>query len=150
MKSLGRVFLIAGFLISAFATALHVYETNWLIFVPAALLAICGVVMIKRQSGKDARSEHVLTANKAELLSSLQNVVKVLDELIDKGQFASVELRDAIDDRVRVDLQRFAREPDSSVRYADLRQHHERVRGRRALCEPGVVGVGRWLRPGSQ
>ncbi len=115
MKSLGRTFLIAGFLASAFATALHVYETNWLIFVPAALLAVCGVVMIKRQSSSEARSEEVLTANKAELTSSLQNIVTSLDELIGQGQFASVELRDGIDDRVRLDLQRFADARESLI-----------------------------------
>ncbi|MEQ8208005.1 MAG: hypothetical protein RIA65_17650 [Woeseia sp.] len=115
MKTLGRAFLIAGFLVSAFATALHVYETNWLVFVPAALLATCGVIMIKRQSSNEARSEDVLTANRAELTSSLQNVVATLDELIGKGQFASVELRDGIDDRVRLDLQRFADARESLV-----------------------------------
>lgn len=123
MKTTGYLFLISGFLFGAYATALDTQFTNWMMFVPAALLAATGVVLIKRQSRGEARSEAVLTANRAELASSLSNIVSVLDELIGADGSTSVDLRVAIDSRLRDDLQRFADARESLIHLFDMQTY---------------------------
>ena len=123
MKTAGYLFLISGFLVGAYATALDTQLTNWMMFAPAACLAIVGVALVKRQSRGEARSEAVLTANRLELASSLNNIVSVLDELIGAGRLASVDLREAIDSRLREDLQRFADARESLIHLFDMQTY---------------------------
>ena len=124
MKLTGYLVLIAGFLGGAYATALDTEVTNWSIFVPAALAAIVGVVILKRQASGEATSEQVLTANKAELTDSLASIVRNLDELIAAGQEISIDqLRDEIDVRLRNDLRRFADARGSLVHIFSLQTY---------------------------
>lgn len=124
MTKLGYLLLAAGFLLGAYSTALDVEATNWTIFVPAALAAIIGVVILKRQASGDATSEHVLTANRAELTESLSNIVRNLDELISSGDTVPVNrLRDEIDARLRDDLRRFADARESLVHLFSLQTY---------------------------
>jgi hypothetical protein len=96
MKQIGFLLLAGGFVISAFATALDTVATNWNLFVPAALVGIVGVFLIKRHASGAARSEHVLTANN-------------LEQMKEAGESISVDqLRAEVDDRLRDDLRRFA------------------------------------------
>ncbi len=116
MKHLGFLLLAIGFVISAFATALDTVVTNWNIFVPAALVGIAGVFLIKRHASGAARSEHVLTANRVELNESLGNIVRNLEEMIEAGDSISVnQLRAEIDNRLRDDLRRFADARESLI-----------------------------------
>jgi len=109
MKKIGFLLLIAGFLAGAYSTALDIELTNWSMFVPAALAAIIGVIILKRQASGAETSEQVLTANRAELTESLSNIVGNLDELINAGDSVTIDkLRDEVDARLRDDLRRFA------------------------------------------
>jgi hypothetical protein len=109
MKTIGFMFLIAGFLAAAYSTALDTEMTNWNYFVPAALLAIAGVFVLKRQARGEARAEHVLTANRAELGQSLSNIIDGLESIDSNSQnFSTLELRESIDEKLRDDLRRFA------------------------------------------
>ena len=119
----GYLLLIAGFLGGAFATALDTQSTDWSLFWPAAVIALAGVIMIKRQTRGAARSEAVLTGNRAELSDSLHNIVTLLDELIARGAEDGAALRDAIDDRLRVDLQRFADARESLIHLFSLQTY---------------------------
>ncbi|MGH8223083.1 MAG: hypothetical protein ACREQZ_08920 [Woeseiaceae bacterium] len=119
--------LIAGFLAAAYATALDVQLTNWTLFAPAALVALLGVIVLKRQASGAARAEHVLTANRNELTASLRNIVTALDELNAQGEAMALrDLGEAIDTRLRDDLRRFAEARESMVHlfglqaYADI------------------------------
>lgn len=123
MKFGGYLFLIAGFLGGAFATALDTQVTNWVVFWPAAAIALIGVITIKRQASGTARSEAVLTGNRAELSESLHNIVTLLDELIARGSQDGAALRDTIDDRLRVDLQRFADARESLIHLFSLQTY---------------------------
>jgi hypothetical protein len=91
MKQIGFLLLAGGFVISAFATALDTVATNWNLFVPAALVGIVGVFLIKRHASGAARSEHVLTANRVELNESLGNIVTNLEQMKEAGESISVD-----------------------------------------------------------
>ncbi len=124
MKKIGALLLAAGFLIAAYATALDTVVTNWNLFVPAALAGIAGVVFIKRRASGTARSEHVLTANHAELNESLGNIINNLEHLNEAGDSISTEnLRAEIDDRLREDLRRFADARESMVHLFGLQAY---------------------------
>lgn len=124
MAKIGFGLLAAGFLFGAYSTALDVESTNWAMFVPAALAAIVGVILVKRQASGDATSEHVLTANRVELTESLTNIVRNLEELIGLGENVATEkLRDEIDDRLREDLRRFADARESLVHLFSLQTY---------------------------
>lgn len=124
MKRLGYLLLAAGFLVAAFATALDARATEWLLFLPAAIAAGAGVLLVKRQAYNEACAESVLSANRAELSESLRNIVAVLDELVSTG--GATDFRRQIDERLRDDLRRFADARESLVHlfglqtYADI------------------------------
>lgn len=124
MKKIGALLLAAGFLIAAYATALDTVVTNWNLFFPAALAGIAGVVFIKRHARGTARSEHVLTANHAQLNESLGNIIDNLEQLNEAGDSISTEnLRAEIDDRLRDDLRRFADARESLVHLFGLQAY---------------------------
>ena len=127
MRTAGYLLLIGGFLTAAYSTALDTQLTNWTYFIPAAIGAIAGVLIIKRQDRGEARSEHVLTANRAELRDSLSNIIRDLEQIdSDSQSLSAIELRNAIDDKLRNDLRRFADARESLVHlyglqvYADI------------------------------
>ncbi len=116
MKTVGYLLLISGFLAAAYSTALDTQMTNWTYFIPAAMSAIAGVLMIKKQDRGEARSEHVLTANRAELRDSLSNIMRDLEQInSDSQSMSAIELRNAVDDKLRNDLRRFADARESLV-----------------------------------
>lgn len=126
MKNIGYFLLAGGFLAGAYATALDTQSVNWSLFAVAALAAITGLVIFKRQASAIARSDTVLELNRGELRESIQNIVRDLGEIIGNGPVSGVELRDAIDLRLRTDLRRFAEARESMVHlfglqtYADI------------------------------
>ena len=75
MKNIGYIFLAAGFLAGAYATALDVQNVNWMLFTGAAVIAVAGLVIAKTQASAHARSDKVLEVNRGELRESLQNIV---------------------------------------------------------------------------
>ena len=124
MKNIGFLLLIVGFLAGAYSTALDIELTNWSMFVPAALAAIIGVIILKRQASGAETSEQVLTANRAELTDSLSNIVGNLDELINAGDSVTIDkLRDEVDARLRDDLRRFADARGSLVHLFSLQTY---------------------------
>lgn len=124
MKNIGFLLLVGGFLGGAYSTALDTEVTNWTLFVPAALAAIIGVMILKRQASGEATSEHVLTENRAELTDSLSKIVHNLDELIGAGDSISIDqLRDEIDERLRNDLRRFAEARESLIHLFSLQTY---------------------------
>ena len=75
----------------------------------------------------EARSAHVLSANRAELGESLSNIIRDLEQINGDSQSLSAnELRDAIDEKLRDDLRRFADARESLIHlyglqaYADI------------------------------
>jgi hypothetical protein len=124
MKPIGFFLLIAGFLVGAYSTALDIEATNWSYFIPAAIAAIVGVILIKREESGQATSEHVLAANRAELTESLSNIVGNIDQMISAGSSVSTDkIRDEIDSRLRADLRRFADARESMIHLFSLQAY---------------------------
>jgi hypothetical protein len=124
MKHIGFLLLAGGFVIAAYSTALDTVATNWNLFMPAALAGLVGVIFIKRQASGVARSEHVLTANRAELNESLGNIVTNLARMNEAGDtLSTADLRANIDDRLRDDLRRFADARESLVHLFGLQAY---------------------------
>jgi len=126
MKNIGFSLLIAGFLGGAYATSLDVDQVNWMLFVASGVLAVSGVVMVKRHDASLAQSETVLEGNRNELIESLDNVVRDLQMLTSSKPKDGDALREQIDDKLREDLRRFADARQSMVHlyglqvYADI------------------------------
>lgn len=127
MKSIGYLLLAGGFLAAAYSTALDTQRIDWMLFVPMAIAAILGVWIVKKQSRGHARSEHVLTASRAELHEALGNIIRDLGKILgDAESITTVELRNTIDARLRNDLRRFADARESLIHlyglqtYADI------------------------------
>ena len=124
MKQIGYLLLAGGFVVAAYATALDTVATNWNLFVPAALAGMAGVFSIKRHERGEARSEQVLTANRAELNESLGNIVSNLEQMNEAGVAISTEdLRAEVDSRLRDDLRRFADARESMVHLFGLQAY---------------------------
>lgn len=125
MNNIGKVLLAGGFLAGAYATALDVQNVNWTLFTLAALAAIAGLLMLKRQAAAHARSDSVLELNRNELRESIDNVVRDIESL-SYGEDEGTKLRDDIDLKLRTDLRRFADARESMVHlfglqtYADI------------------------------
>ena len=75
MRSAGFLLLAAGFLGAAYFTVLDIRSTAWQLFVPAALVAIAGVYLIKRHARGEAQSEHALTNVTKRIIGSGQVAV---------------------------------------------------------------------------
>jgi gas vesicle protein len=126
MKNIGYIFLAAGFLAGAYATALDVQNVNWVLFTGAAVIAVAGLVIAKTQASAHARSDKVLEVNRGELRESLQNIVTDLGDIVNDSSTRGAELRDRIDLKLRDDLRRFADARGSMVHlfglqtYADI------------------------------
>lgn len=124
MKIIGFVLLAAGFLAGAYSTALDIEATNWTLYLPSALAAIVGVVLIKRHARGHAQSETVLNANRTELHSSLKNISSQLDELSASGDaLPTEEIHVEIDARLRDDLRRFADARESLIHLFDMQTY---------------------------
>ncbi|MDJ0940798.1 MAG: hypothetical protein QNJ00_13640 [Woeseiaceae bacterium] len=125
MKGMGFILLIAGFLAATFVASLDVQAVDWPAFAIGAALAVAGVLTIKRAESGHARSATVLENNKGELRESIDNVVRDTEALRDDA-LTGTALRDAIDNRLRNDLRRFADARESMVHlyglqvYADI------------------------------
>ena len=127
MKSLGYLLLLGGFLMGAYSTALDIRSTNWLMFVPSAVAALLGLILLKREAAGEARSEEVLAANRNELSDSIGRIVESLGGVIERQeQILTDDLRDEIDTGLRDDLRRFAEARESMIHlfgiqtYADI------------------------------
>lgn len=127
MKKIGYFFLIAGFLLAAYSTALDTVSTNWIMFLTGASVAAAGVALIKRAAHHDAKSDGVLAANRSELTDSLENIVTNLEAIQNSGaETSTAALREQIDSKLRNDLRRFADARESMIHlfglqtYADM------------------------------
>ena len=119
MKLTGYLMLIGGFLAASYATALDTQLTDWAMFLPSGIVSALGVLIIKRQASGEARAEHVLTANRAELTQSIGNIASSLRTIVTDATpirpELTAELRERIDRTLRDDLRRFADARESMI-----------------------------------
>ncbi len=85
---------------------------------------ILGVIVIKRESGVAAKSEQVLSENRAELNESLANIISTLERMNDAGDsISTTDLRAEIDDHLRMELMRFADARESLIHLFGLQAY---------------------------
>ncbi len=123
MKKIAYLLLVAGFLVGAYATALHVDEVEWLLFAAAAAAAVAGVVLAKRADHALATAGDVLETNRNELNESLANIVRDLREMTEGEMAQGEQLRDWIDQKLRPDLRRFVEARGSMVHLYSLQTY---------------------------
>ena len=108
MTRLGYALLIAGFLAGAYFASTDADSTDWALFVPAALIATAGVVLVKRAARAGATASHVLEGNRRDLAESLARICENLEKLHrDRDAIPSHGMRFEIDRLFRDDLIRF-------------------------------------------
>lgn len=109
MNAVGYLLLAAGFVGAAYVASLSPTKVDWLLFTPAFLTGVAGVVTIRGARRAAARHSTLLQQNLEILDRSLRNIVENLDAFR-KGaaEIPGHELRFEIDRRFREDLRDFA------------------------------------------
>ncbi len=108
-KLIGQLMVIAAFLVAAFLTSLDKNLVNWQIYIPAMLVGVIGIIIIRKAELKEAHSEGVLTTNLSNIEDSLKRIVGNLVELNNrKESIPPYDMRFEIDKLFRDDLTLFA------------------------------------------
>ena len=108
MSRLGYLLLVTGFLIGAYFASTDARTTDWAWFLPGAIAAALGVIIIKRAARAGATASHVLEGNRRDLTESLDNICRNLEQLhADRGNIPPHAMRFEIDRLFRDDLIRF-------------------------------------------
>ncbi len=130
MKILGLMLLIAGFIASATISVVHKEMVNWFHFVPALLIGVIGVVMLRKAAHGHKKSEHKLTSDIKSIESNLGKIVENINRFRDEKKKISVyDIHGRIDELFLEDLDNFAEARESIIRafdmqsYADLMSH---------------------------
>lgn len=124
MKQLSILLITISFLAGAFVTSLDATLVNWTWFLPILFIGIVGVALLKRTTSGEAKSEEKLSGNINVLQTSLNNIVRNLNELNDQREnLPTYEARFEIDRRFRDDLHQFAEARQSMVHIFGLQQY---------------------------
>jgi len=108
MSKAGFFLTTVGFLAGAFLASLDPRTINWMAFVPALVVGVVGVWLIKKASMAHARSDETLANNRASIEDSLNRIVVNLEQLeTGKESIPPWDLRFEIDRRFRTDLNAF-------------------------------------------
>jgi hypothetical protein len=108
-KLTGQLMVAAAFLVCAFITSLDKTLVNWQIYIPAMVIGIMGIVVLRKAETKEAHSEGVLTTNLTNIEESLDRIVNNLIDINNKKEdIPPYEMRFEIDKLFRDDLTLFA------------------------------------------
>ena len=108
-KLIGQLMVAAAFMVGAFITSLDKALVNWQIFIPAMMIGVLGVIVIRKAEHKEANSEGVLSTNLGNIEQSLDRIIDNLVELNNsKEDIPPYDMRFEIDKRFRDDLTLFA------------------------------------------
>lgn len=124
MQKLPMTLVIVAFLAGAFLTSLDPDTVDWVVFIPIILVGFGAAMLAKRAEAAAAKDDAVLTANRAELETSLSNILKNLEELNGrKDKIPTYEMRFEIDKIFRDDLIQFAEARESMKHIFGLRAY---------------------------
>jgi len=122
MQLVAKLLVVLAFLGGAFLASLDPIKMDWISFVPVIFVGAVGVFLAKRAESAAAKHDSVLTANRAELEGSLNNILANLVELNGrKDKVPTYDMRFEIDKLFRDDLMRFADARDSMKHIFGLR-----------------------------
>jgi hypothetical protein len=114
MKRLGYLMIILGFLTGAYATVQRAEGVPVAPYLAALAVGIAGVVVVRRISHREVRSEGAIATNLGAIGGSLESVVEKARELErDKASIDVYELRHHIDREFPDDLDAFVQARES-------------------------------------
>jgi len=138
MRRAGHVLLWIGFLLAAFVTTRQLDAVNWGFYVPAALIGLVGVVLLRRTATQAAAHADVVRANLSTLEASLRRLVERLQALNrEREKIFVYDVHGRIDRDLAGDLAAFAEARESMIHgiglqeYASVMDHF--ARGERAV-----------------
>ena len=127
MKLIAILLIIASFLAGAFLTVLDPRTVQWNYLLPTLIVGILGLVMFRKARHSETRADEKLAGNIETLGRSLENILRNLGELNQRGEDLPVyEARFEIDRLFRADLNDFADARESMIHvfgmqdYADV------------------------------
>lgn len=124
MKQLSILLITISFLSGAFITSLDATQVNWVWFIPLLLIGFIGVALLKHTNSGEAKDEEKLSGNINVLQTSLDNIVRNLNELNEQREdLPTYEARFEIDRRFREDLFQFAEARQSMVHLFGLQEY---------------------------
>jgi len=114
MRRLGFLLVTIGFLGGSLASVLSEDAVKWSWFVPAVVVAVAGVVLVRSSERQQARATHRLVSNMQAIEQSLRRVVENMARL--NGQKQSInpyEVRHRIEELFADDLNTFVEARES-------------------------------------
>jgi len=127
-----------GFLAAAFITTRQLDVVNWGLYLPAAVVGIAGVVILRHTAGQAASHGETVRENLSTLEASLGRLVSNLEALNrDREQIFVYDVHGRIDGELAEDLVSFAEARESMIHgiglqeYAQVMDHF--ARGERAV-----------------
>lgn len=123
-----------GFLAAAFITTRQLDAVNWGLYVPAAMVGIAGVVILRRTAGHAASHSETVRENLSALQTSLGRLVTNLGILNrDREKIHVYDVHERIDSELAEDLVSFAEARESMIHgiglqeYAQVMDHFARA-----------------------
>ena len=127
-----------GFIAAALASVVDENVVRWLWYIPALGLGVAGVVLIRMAHTFHSKTEHHVAARIETVDGSLERIAANIDKLnAGKHSIDTYDVRHRIDELFIEDR--------SSVRPGGIRRSDEHLCRRRALSQPCLVGLRRWV-----
>jgi len=109
MRYIALITIMVSFLAGAFLASLDPRTISWNIYVPILFMGGVAVYILKSQEKKTAQSEGVISTNLNIIETSINNIVKNIEEMdLNKESLPTYEARFEIDRKFRDDLFNFA------------------------------------------
>jgi hypothetical protein len=108
MKLIGFLMVAAGFVVAALASVVDENAVKWLWYVPALILGVAGVVVIRIEMARHSKTEHHVAARIEVVEGSLERIAANIDKLnADKHAIDTYDVRHRIDELFNDDLEKF-------------------------------------------
>ncbi len=128
MKALGYLLLIIAFLTGAFISVLDPRSINWYLMVPALIVGIVGMTLIRKSIRQDAKQSTRVESDLNTMRDSLASIAENL-EAMNSAELPVYEARFEIDHKLRQQLIDFAESRQSMVHAFGLQNYAEVMSG---------------------
>lgn len=124
MRKIGHVLMWLGFLAAAFITTRQLDVVSWGLYVPAAVVGIAGVVILRRTAGEAASHADTVRENLSTLEASLSRLVENIAAMNrDKEKIFVYDVHKKIDAELAEDLASFAEARESMIHGIGLQEY---------------------------
>ncbi len=114
MKIAGYVMITIGFLSGALVAVLEVLDVEWAYFLPAFIVGVVGIALVRLSTRRQIRSQGRLASSIQNIEASLGRIVENMHKLnSEKDSLEPYGVRHRIDELFRSDLDAFAEARES-------------------------------------